>query len=274
VDFPAYLPPPGPPVLVTLHLPPAFYASAAWAGTRPDTHLVCVSRSQRQACPPGAAVRAVVPNGVPLDRYRPGRAKGAYAVALGRVCPEKGFEVALDAAARAGVPLLLAGRVFGYPEHRAYFEREVRPRLSGPGRFLGPIGGERKRALLAGARCLLVPSRAPETSSLVAMEALACGTPVIAFPVGALPELIEPGRTGFLVRSEAEMAEAIRQVGRLAPADCRRAAEARCAAGPMLARYLDLYAELAATPPAWARRRPAPAPLPGPAPRWVAGAAR
>jgi glycosyltransferase involved in cell wall biosynthesis len=246
VDFAEYLPPPGPPLVVTLHLPPGFYPAAALAPDRPRSHLVCVSESQRRSCPPGARIRAVVPNGVSLERFRPGAPKRDCAVALGRICPEKGFHLALDAAARAGIALVLAGQVFGYPEHRAYFEREIRPRLSAARRFIGPVGGRDKRDLLAGARCLLAPSLVAETSSLVTMEAMACGTPVVAFRAGALPELIDHGRTGFLVDDVAEMAQAVAGARALDPAECRREAEARFGESRMTARYLDLYREVAA----------------------------
>ncbi len=125
-----------------------------------------------------------------------------------------------------------------------YFRDEVRPRLGAGARFLGPIGVAEKARLLARARCLVVPSLAPETSSLVAMEALACGTPVVARRVGALPEIVEDGRTGFLVDGVDELAEAIRDSARLSAADCRGAAEARFGAATMVERYLDLYRRL------------------------------
>src|SRR5437016_7300098 len=95
-----------------------------------------------------------------------------------RICPEKGIHLALDAASAAGVPLFLAGTAFGYRSHQSYFEDAIRPRLRDGHRFLGAIGGVRKQKLLAGARCLVVASQVAETSSLAAMEALACGTPV------------------------------------------------------------------------------------------------
>jgi glycosyltransferase involved in cell wall biosynthesis len=160
---------------------------------------------------------------------------------LGRICPEKGQHLGLQAMHAAETMGLLAGEVFPYAEHQAYFENRIKPLLDQHRRFLGPVGFNRKRRLLAGARCLLVPSLAAETSSLVTMEALACGTPVIAFPVGALPEVIEHGRTGFLVNDVHEMTEAIARADSLDRSACRRAAETRFASDRMTAAYLRLY---------------------------------
>ena len=248
LDFDAYLPGPGPVVLATLHLPPAWYAPGVFAPERPRTYLSCVSASQRRRCPPAPALVDTIDNGVDLETFRscrPGTPRGRYALALGRICPEKAFHRALDAARRARTPMLLAGETFAYAAHEDYFRTRIVPLLDGERRFIGRIGPMRKRVLMAHARCVLVPSEAPETSSLVAMEALACGTPVIASGAGALADIVEHGRTGYLAAGEAAMAEAIaRAPEEINRAACRRAAAQRFSADRMVARYLDLYSRL------------------------------
>lgn len=246
LDFYSYLPEPGPPLLVTLHLPPAWYPPEALAPPRPDTWVHCVSDQQAAAMPDTSRMLPPIANGVPVDLLgRLHLRKCAYALMLARVCPEKGLHLALDAAHAARVRLLIAGEVFPYPAHQAYFHDEVKPRLDGLRRYVGPVGFTRKRRLLAAARCLLVPSLVAETSSLVAMEAASCGTPVIAFRTGALPGVVEDGRTGFLVDDAAGMAAALRQVDALDPTECRAVAQRRFTHERMAAQYLARYEALA-----------------------------
>jgi len=240
LDFDKYLPECEVPIVVSLHLPLDWYSQEALQH-RPNVSLVCVSRHQAQTAPAGTRIDRTIPNGIDLSRFHVAHRNGAYALFMGRICPEKGLHLAIEAAERARVRLLIAGTVFVYPEHRQYFDSMIRPRLGANVVFLGAVGGRRKAKLLAGAKCLLVPSLVRETSSLIAMEAVASGTPVIAWRSGALPEIVAEGRTGFLVTSTEEMSRAIARAAVILSDDCRREAERRFSAEKMVAAYLDLY---------------------------------
>lgn len=245
VDFPDYLPPDGPPVLVTLHLPLAWYRPGALRPARPDLWLTPVSHDQARRGAADLVLTQPIENGVEISAFPPAR-KRRFALALGRICPEKGFHLALDAARAADIPLLLAGKVFPYAEHRRYFEAEIRPRLDRFRRWIGPVTGAPKRRLLSAAACLVAPSLAPESSSMVAREALAAGAPVVALRSGALAEVIEPGRTGVLVDDPKDLAWAILAARCLRPETCRQAAAARFSAERMVEAYLAAYQALAA----------------------------
>ncbi len=245
IDFVDTLPETDVPTLVTLHLPREFYPSGTLETQRPRTWFNCVSARQRRSFPPYLKMLPEIENGVAVDLLPARHARRNFALCLGRICPEKGYEHALDAARLARTPLLIGGEVFPYPAHQRYFATEIRPRLRPQARFLGPIGWVRKRRLLNAAHCLLVPSLAPETSSLVAMEAIACGTPVIAFPAGALADIVEPGVTGYLVESVADMAEAIHVVNSLDRDACREVARRRFGLERMVAGYFGLYRRFA-----------------------------
>ena len=230
-------------MLATLHLPPDWYPAHVFRPKRDGYFLNCVSSSQERECPSCDVLLPHVPNGVPVERFRT-KKKGDYVVALGRICPEKGFHSRLMQLKRPKVDMVLAGEVFPYQVHKTYFREQIAPRLNAKRRFLGPVGAKEKAALLAGARCLLVTSTVPETSSLVSMEALASGTPVVAFPSGALPEIIEHGRTGFLVENTDEMATAIEKVAHLNPEDRRWLPGRGFLRARMVRRYLAIYDDL------------------------------
>jgi glycosyltransferase involved in cell wall biosynthesis len=252
IDFHTYLPPNGPPALVTLHLPLDWYPQEAFSVHRMKTWFNCVSRSQHESSPPTASMLPPIENGVADHFFTTPGVKRNFALMLARVCPEKGVHVAIEASKHAGMPLLIAGEVFPYPAHQQYFETVIKPGLDRWRRFVGPVGLARKRRLLAMARCVLVPSLASETSSLVAREALASGTPVIAFARGALTETIESGRTGFLVDDEAEMATAIGRISEISPETCRQSARQRLSHQRMTQSYLSVYQTLSRAPEAGA----------------------
>lgn len=254
-DLDAYTLPPDLPIVISLHLPVAWYRPQMWSQYAGRALFCCVSESQRRALP--AAIRdcSIIGNGVPLPPLESHWRKGDFALALGRICPEKNAHEAFDAGTRAGTRVLLGGQVFPFPEHQQYFRDHIEPRVRAipAGRpqhaFLGRLQEHHKQALLARAKCLLHPTLAPETSSLVAMEALAAGTPVIAYRSGALPEVIEDGVTGFLVNDVEEMAEAMSRVHLLSPSVCRATARRRFGADRMIHRYFDLYRAVAQRQP-------------------------
>lgn len=240
-DFHAYLPPPGVPVLVTLHCPIGWYAKEALQTRRPDTWFNCVSRTQQSGLRSTLRCLPPIENGVPVEESARVARKRRFALMLSRVSGDKGIHLGIEAAKRAHIPLLIAGKVFPYVEHLRYYDEQVQPRLDAHRCFIGPADLPTKRRLLATARCLLVPSLAAETSSLAAREALAAGTPVIAFPQGALVDIVDHGRTGFLVRDVEEMAAAIADSVFLDPQACRRVARERFSLADMTRRYLSAY---------------------------------
>lgn len=246
VDFHTYMPPPGIPALVTLHLPFSWYPERALKPDRPDTWFNCVSVTQQADCGSLRGLLPAIGNGVPTEALNVRHARRDFALVIARICPEKGIHLAINAAKRADMALVIAGEVYDYPEHRGYFDEEVLPRLDERRKFIGPVDFRRKRRLLAAARCLLVPSLVAETSSLVAREALAAGTPVVTLDRGALRETLEHGRTGFLVRDVGEMAEAIHAAADLDPEVCRSTAQSRFGLEPMISHYFALYHRLAA----------------------------
>ncbi len=245
LDFHQYLPPEGEPVLATLHLPASYYPDSVFQIDRPRTSWNCVSKAQCRAFAGSQQMAGVIENGIPLELF-PGRSvrRENYVLGLGRICPEKGFHLALEAAYQAGVPLWLAGVVYPYEEHERYYKETLLPRLQPPHRFLGPVNFAEKVRLLSRARCVLLSSTVPESASLVAMEAMACGTPVVSFALGAPAGYIEDGKTGFLVQTVEEMAAAIARCGEIRPAECRARARQSFSADRMVDRYINLYGRL------------------------------
>ena len=241
LDFHAYLPASRIPTLATLHLPADWYPNQLFLSPPENVFFNCVSASQENSCPECLNLVPYVPNGIDVNSFQWDGPRRDFVLGLGRICPEKGFHLALDAAKEADVSMILAGEVFPYSDHIAYFETEIVPRLDRRRRYIGPANARKKRRLLAECRALLVPSLVAETCSLVTMEALASGTPVIAFPAGAIPELVNDGKTGYLVDSPQQMVRAIRQLPLLRSEECRRFAEERCGYRAMVKAYLSLY---------------------------------
>jgi len=233
------------PLLATLHLPRSFYPAGAFRNLPLNLSFNCVSESQLRSFGGLPAIAGAVRNGIRLNYFPPPRIlREDYLLWLGRICEEKGTHVAIDVARRAGMKLIIAGAVYPFSYHRAYFEREVRPHLQGrtPTVFYAgvPTMSEKLR-LLRRARALLLPSLVDETSSLVAMEAMACGTPVIGFRRGAIPEVVRDGITGLLVDSAQQMAEALARVDEIDPRSCRAHVEQNFSSARMARDYEQLY---------------------------------
>jgi glycosyltransferase involved in cell wall biosynthesis len=236
------------PVLATLHLPRPFYPQRMFENIPPNVRFTCVSEAQARSFAGLPRLMSVVPNGIELERFPLTTRKNSYLLWLGRFCQEKGAHLAIQAAVKAGSPLILAGQVYPFSYHQQYFQREIAPHL-GNGLLLSLVEAPtpaQKIRLLSRARALLVPSLADETSSLVAMEAAACGTPVIAFRRGALPEVVRHGITGFLVDSVEEMAQAVAQLDEIKPVICRLQSEQKFSATQVAEDYESLYRRILA----------------------------
>lgn len=208
-----------------------------------DMPLVSISRSQRTPLP-ALNWQAIVPHGLPPERYRFHPDRGDYLAFLGRISPEKRVDRAIDIAARAGLPLRIAAKVDR--ADREYFENVIEPLLDAPGvEYIGEIGDEEKSDFLGNARALLFPIDWPEPFGLVMIEAMACGTPVIAYRNGSVPEVIEHGATGFVVERREDAIAAVQGVGSLSRARCRETFERRFTVQRMARDYLHLYERLA-----------------------------
>jgi glycosyltransferase involved in cell wall biosynthesis len=206
--------------------------------------LVSISDDQRRPLP-GANWRATVYHGLPRDLHTFRERPGEYLAFLGRIAPEKRLDRAIIIARLAGRKLKVAAKI--YPEDRAYFHETIEPLLREAGpwvEFVGEVGGREKDEFLGNALALLFPIDWPEPFGLVMIEALACGTPVVAFRNGSVPEIIADGVTGFIVASVEEAVRAVGRVSALSRAACRRAFEDRFEAGRMARDYLEVYRRL------------------------------
>jgi glycosyltransferase involved in cell wall biosynthesis len=232
------------PVVTTMHGRCDLPELQALLRVFPEARLVSISEAQ-QACDPDASWIGTVHHGLPVEHYRFDPEGGKGLLFLGRISPEKGPHVAIDVAVAAGLPLTIAARID--PVDRPFFEREVRPRLEHPlVRFVGEVDDAGKQRLLGRACALLLPIDWPEPFGLVMIEAMACGTPVVARPVGSAPELVVDGVTGFLADDRDGLVAAVRAAHRIDRAACRRHVEARFSVSVMTDRYERLYRRLAA----------------------------
>ena len=208
-----------------------------------ETRLVSISDAQRAPMAWANWVGTVY-HGLPEDLYAPGDGKGGYLAFLGRVSPEKGLARAIKIAKMTDMPLRVAAKIDDHDQK--YFERTLRPLLRDQQiKFLGEIGEDEKGKFLGDAAAILFPVEWPEPFGLVMIEALACGTPVIAFPCGSVPEIISDGETGFVVKDVKAAAEAVRRIPRISRNRCREVFETRFSARRMGEDYVRVYEEVA-----------------------------
>ena len=241
------------PVLATLHLPRSFYPAENFGNSPANVSFNCVSQSQAQSFADLPDMVGVVPNGIALEKFsgsegmeeNPGKRDGL--LWLGRICEEKAPHLALEIAQRAGLPITLAGQIYPFSYHQQYFEREVVPRLQRMpnAKFISAPSFRGKRNLLREAKGLLITSLVDETSSLVAMEAAASGTPVIAFGHGALPSVVRDGKTGFIAQDVMSAVEACGRLPEISSAVCADYAKENFSSATMADRYMQMYGMIA-----------------------------
>lgn len=205
----------------------------------PEVGLISLSLNQRKPQPDLPWV-ATCPNALDLDAYPVHTERGEYLLFLGRMSADKGCHRAIEVATEVGVPLKIAGKM-REPAEREYFETYVAPHLGEGVEYLGETSHGKKVALLQNARATLFPIDWEEPFGLVMIESMACGTPVIATRWGAVPEVIEDGRSGVIVDDYHEMAGALADADRLEPLECRRYAEEQFSAGRMVRDYVSAY---------------------------------
>jgi glycosyltransferase involved in cell wall biosynthesis len=201
--------------------------------------VICISRAQAGMAPDRDIVADVVHNPIDVDSWPVGYEKDDYLLWVGRFVAEKGPQRAIRVAKATGRRLILAGVV--QPRQERFFASEIQPHLDGEQiTYVGEVGGARKQRLFADAYAFLMPIRWPEPFGMVMVEAMAAGTPVLAFPEGAAPEVVEHEVSGFLVGDEDEMARMVPEAGRLDPLQVRRSAE-RFAPDRIAAGYEQAY---------------------------------
>jgi glycosyltransferase involved in cell wall biosynthesis len=231
----------GLPTVVTAHGPVTGEMGTYYRSVSRWVRLVAISEAQRVAAPDvpwfGTVHNAVDPHAYPITLQ-----KGDYALFLGRMSPDKGVPAAIRVARSVGVPLVVAAKC-REPGERRYFDEVVAPLLGDDVEWVGEVGGANKLDLLGRARCLLFPIEWEEPFGMVMIEALACGTPVVALSRGSVPEIVRHGETGFVCVDHQELAEAVLAAPSLDPARCRREVETRFGADHMAACYELIYRE-------------------------------
>ena len=230
------------PFLTTLHGRLDLPEVAALLGAFPDAPLVSISNNQRAFLPHANFVSTVY-HGLPVNLLQPQSVRRTYLAFLGRINPDKGPERAIRIARQTGIPLKIAAKVD--QEDRNYFSKIIRPMIDGRTvEMQGEISEAQKAEFLSGAVALLMPIDWPEPFGLVMIEAMACGTPVVAFNRGSVPEIVDHGVTGFIVEDEPEAVAAVDRIHTASREVVRSHFQKRFTARRMALDYLDVYRNL------------------------------
>ena len=234
------------PVVTTIHGPFNDELTDLYSALAGRVPIVAISHAQHRAAPEVPVAR-VIHHGVDASMFPVGDGAGdedgPYVVFLGRMAEDKGAHRAIAIARAAGMRVLLAAKM-REPLEVQYFTEQVEPLLGPDAAYLGEVSHQRKLELLAGAAALLFPIRWNEPFGMVMIEAMACGTPVLAFPEGAAPEVVDHGRTGFLCADDAEMVQALGRLSELRRSDCRAAVEGYFSTQRMVAEHIELFESL------------------------------
>jgi glycosyltransferase involved in cell wall biosynthesis len=232
------------PVVTTVHGPLDGELGQLYARMDHRVPIIAISEAQRRPVP-DLRVAKVIHHGVDASDFPFGAGDGGHFLFLGRMSPDKGAHRAMEAAHKAGVPLVMAAKMRESAEFE-YFEHFVQPYLNNDLVYLGEVPHDKKLELLAGARGLLFPIKWNEPFGMVMIEAMACGTPVLAFPEGAAPEVVQDGKTGFLCHDVGDLTEAIGRVGSLSREECRASVEGYFSTRRMVDEHVTLFEQLLA----------------------------
>jgi len=211
----------------------------------PNINFVAISKNQRRSGP-GINIVKTIYHGLPLERYQLNLSPNNYFLWLSKIAPEKGVAEAIEVAKLTGENLIISGNIL--PEYGDYFNFRIKPLIDGKQiQFVGAADFNKKIELIKNAKGFIFPVKRPEPFGLVVIESMACGTPVIAFKEGAMPELIEDKKTGFLVGSIEEACQAVKKIKTISRNECRNHVKENFNLKRMVNRYEKLYKKIVKT---------------------------
>ena len=230
-----------PPIVTTLHHPLTEEAIILYKKF-PNINFVAISKNQRRSAH-GINIVETIYHGLPIEKYEFDPRPKDYLLWLSKIMPQKGIAEAIDIAKLAGENLIISGNI--PPEQGDYFDFRIKPLIDGKKiKFLGASDFPKKIELLKNAKAFIFPVKRPEPFGLVVIEAMACGTPVIAFKAGSMPELIEEGKTGFLVNNIEEACQALKKTDEISREYCREYVKKNFNLKRMVNRYEKLYKKI------------------------------